>query len=486
MKIKEIKFFLLIFYFFNLYSQEETGEKKINITGEGKGEYWFWTKKDSLLKLSDHWESKFRLLFNYENIYLRTGIFLYQPSLPRKPFKEYYYNFEYASNKFDFLVGNFYQVFGRGLAFRSYLNEDFRYDKLLFGVKGGVHILKSDITVFAGKMKNIIFQENKYQYENDTTDQLRGGEIIFYPFPSIEIGGRYVRLNKEKDITPQAFTEIFGPSISLSYKFFDLYYEFAQKLSTRELIGGRKKGKGHYLATAFTFSGFGISLEGMKYDSIDFGGEGYRYNDVPTPIKEGIAINRGRDEKGFNISLNFTPWDFLNYEGSYGYLQTEKKDKFVKELISKIDFKIYEVFENTFNFTYSKKKEIEIKVPRSEDFKFANEVKFTFDNHTFGLEIPFGIIYDDTQKYKDYGFALEYQYNPYFIFNFSYKKTDKKVFRYDYEDKWLLFEGAFFITQNISFNIRIGEERGGLVCSGGVCRYEAPFSGIKTLLQIRF
>lgn len=487
MKIKKINTFLLIFSFFYLYSQEETSiEKKINISGEGKGEYWFWTKNDPSLKLSDHLESKIRLVLNYENIYLRAGIFLYQPSLPKKSLKEYYYNFEYSTSKFEFLVGNFYQVFGRGLTFRSYLDEKLRYDKVLFGAKAAIHILKSDITIFVGKMKNIIFQENKYQYENDTTDQLRGGEIIFYPSPTFEIGGRYVRLNKEKDIKPQAFTEIFGPSISLNYKFLDIYYEVSKKLSTREAIGGRKKGIGHFLATSFTFSGFGLTLEGMKYDSIDFGGEGYRYNDVPTPIKEGISINRGKDEKGFGISVNLSPFDFLSYECSYGYLQTNKKDNFIKEITNKISFRKNNYFTNIFNFEYSKKRGILIKIPVSEDFKFNNEIKLTIENHTLGLGIPFSFISDEPLKYKDYGLILEYEYNPYFILSVSYKRTTKKVPRYDYEDKWLLGELVFFITQNIYFNIRAGQERGGYICYGGVCRYEPPFSGIKTLLQISF
>ncbi|MEO0087063.1 MAG: DUF6029 family protein [candidate division WOR-3 bacterium] len=483
---RKSKFFLFFFLFFYLYSQEEMPvEKKLNISGEIKGEYWFWTKKEPEFKLSDHFEGKSRFLINYENIYLRAGLFLYQPSLPKKSLKEYYYNFEYSHPKIEFLLGNFYQVFGRGLTFRSYLNEDFRYDKVLFGGRAISHILKSDITLFAGKMKNIIFQENRYQYENDTTDQLRGGEIIIYPFSFLEIGGRYVRLNKEKDITPRAFTEIFGPSISFTSNFFDFYYEFAEKLSTREVIGGRKKGYGHYLVTSFTFTGFGLSLEGMKYDSIDFGGEGYRYNDVPTPSKEGISINRGRDEKGFGISLNFTPFDFLNYEGSYGYLQTNKKDKYLKEFINKINLKKNEDFNNTFTFEYHKKKGIEAKVDITEELKFTNEAKLSFNNHTFGLEIPLNFSSDDTLKYKGWGINLEYEYNPYFIFNISYQRTTKKVPKYDYEDKWLLLEGTFFITQNITWRIRIGQERGGLVCSGGVCRYEAPFSGIKTSLQVR-
>ncbi|MEO0097477.1 MAG: hypothetical protein ABIK78_05220, partial [candidate division WOR-3 bacterium] len=90
---RKSKFFLFFFFFFYLYSQEELPtENKLNISGEIKGEYWFWTKKDTNFKFSDHFEGKTRVLVNYENIYLRAGIFLYQPSLPKKSLKEYYYN----------------------------------------------------------------------------------------------------------------------------------------------------------------------------------------------------------------------------------------------------------------------------------------------------------------------------------------------------------------------------------------------------------
>jgi hypothetical protein len=34
--------------------------------------------------------------------------------------------------------------------------------------------------------------------------------------------------------------------------------------------------------------------------------------------------------------------------------------------------------------------------------------------------------------------------------------------------------------------VRVGAERGGYTCSGGVCREEEPFTGIKATLISRF
>jgi hypothetical protein len=34
--------------------------------------------------------------------------------------------------------------------------------------------------------------------------------------------------------------------------------------------------------------------------------------------------------------------------------------------------------------------------------------------------------------------------------------------------------------------VRLGAERGGYTCSGGVCRFESPFRGVKAQLISRF
>ena len=34
--------------------------------------------------------------------------------------------------------------------------------------------------------------------------------------------------------------------------------------------------------------------------------------------------------------------------------------------------------------------------------------------------------------------------------------------------------------------LKIGDERGGVTCSGGVCHYEPPFSGVRLEFNSRF
>jgi hypothetical protein len=42
------------------------------------------------------------------------------------------------------------------------------------------------------------------------------------------------------------------------------------------------------------------------------------------------------------------------------------------------------------------------------------------------------------------------------------------------------------LTSKQNLRIRVGAEQGGLVCSGGVCRFEEPFKGIKVVLTSLF
>jgi len=58
--------------------------------------------------------------------------------------------------------------------------------------------------------------------------------------------------------------------------------------------------------------------------------------------------------------------------------------------------------------------------------------------------------------------------------------------RYNGEQSWPVVEALWSITNRNMLRVRVGAERGGYTCSGGVCREEAPFNGIKAQLISTF
>ena len=54
------------------------------------------------------------------------------------------------------------------------------------------------------------------------------------------------------------------------------------------------------------------------------------------------------------------------------------------------------------------------------------------------------------------------------------------------ETGWPLAELSLDLTTRHNLRIRAGAEKGGLVCTGGVCRFEEPFKGVKLVLTSIF
>jgi hypothetical protein len=485
------KFLLVLLLPYFLLSQEidslaiEEPETGIILSGSSKTEYWLFLGDDSLIRKTEHFETNTSFLLNYEQFFLTGNLFLYEPSRPKKPLRLISGSLEYRTPSLEASFGDFYALYGRGLVLRSYYDENFRYDKRLFGVQGRAEFWHNEIRLLSARPRNIFFSENAYRFENDTNDIIRAVEFNSFLIPNFELSGRYLRLNRESDLTPQAFTEVFGPGIAFNYKSFEVYYEYAHKLQTREVIGGRKKGDGHYFNLSFSSSLLGILLEYEDYDSIDLGGVGFRYNDPPTPIKKGISVNRGVDERGFGItgslSLNKMKW-----EGNYAWLYTHKKEKGIREGNSKFEFELSEGFIPVFTGEYLKTTGIEAGIPFREEIKPGLEIRLYSLERNFTLGGSFNWVKEGETSYQERGVSLSADLLPDITLTLNYEMATKAVKRYDYERQWLLVECSLSLMTNLSLRFRVGREKGGLVCSGGVCRYEPPFSGIKGVLVARF
>jgi hypothetical protein len=68
----------------------------------------------------------------------------------------------------------------------------------------------------------------------------------------------------------------------------------------------------------------------------------------------------------------------------------------------------------------------------------------------------------------------------------SMTRATERLPEYDYDDEWYSAQLAWAFGNNHDLTLKVGEERGGVVCSGGVCRTEQPFTGVRLELLSRF
>lgn len=462
--------------------------KDLRISGSNHAEYWVFVDKNLAgLNFKEHLEDKLKLSINYSDLTLKGIFFFWNPSLPIPEKLNYFdYTAIYEKEPVNILYGRYYTTFGRGLVLNQYLDEDFRTDNSLYGLKTDFKYFNSQFTLLSGKPRNIFFEQNKYTIKNDTTDQLRGVNLETGLIPMTTLAGRYVRINRLVDLTPKAFTELFGGDIGVNFGPFESYFEYARQWGCHPVVGGRLKGEGILFTTGLAISGLGISFQYMDYDTIGFGGAGYRYNEPPTPIKSEISVNRGTDEKGFGISLSTTPVDILTGEFDYNKIKTHNNEDGVTEGIIKFTTHPNYNLEIIGGMEYLVKEGIELEVDRKSETKPNIELTYNFGSFYIETGYEHNFIWEDRRQYYEHAISLAFGKSEIFAFTFRYQRRSRVIEHLGDETNWPLAELSLDLTNRHNLRIRVGGEKGGLVCSGGVCRFEEPFKGVKAVLTSIF
>lgn len=477
---------LLLFSFLILTAQD------IRLSGANRSEYWIWVDEQlDTLNYKEHIENKLKLSLTYGDITLRGVLFLWNPSLPNQDRLQYVdYSAHYKKDLVGILYGRYYATFGRGLVLNAFLDEDFRIDNSLFGVKTDIQYYKSQLILFTGKPRNIFFEENTYTIKNDTTDQVRGIDFETKLIPRTTLGGRYVRVNRTTDVTPKAFTELFGGSVGFNIGPFESYAEYGRQWGSHPVVGGRLKGEGILFTAGLALTGLGISFQYMDYDSIGFGGAGYRYNEPPTPITSGISVNRGIDERGFGISVSATPIDLLNAEAAYNEIKTHDKNAGVTEIIGTLTAYVNYNLELIAGTERLIKDGIEPPIGRKTETKPSVEVTYNFGSFFIETGYEHNFISSDTSDYYEHAGSFSIGKPELFVLTLRYERRNRVpewlIFELGEETNWPLVELSLDVTHRHNLRVRVGGEKGGLVCSGGVCRFEEPFRGVKVVLTSIF
>ncbi|MFO7638699.1 MAG: DUF6029 family protein [bacterium] len=469
----------------------------LTITGVNRAEFWSYLDSSYTTQL----EEMLDLNLRYGDLRGTFGLFAFEPAKPwtdvppRRPVRFLDYSIAYSPRQLEILYGRFYQDFGKGLALRSYRDDEFRHYKSLHGLRGIARLpLRTELVLLGARLREVFFQDNSYIMLNvaDTTDQALGANLSSRPFRWGGFGGRYVRINRDRDPEPRAFTELFGGDLTATAGPVEVYGEVCQRLGTAPGLGGREKGFGWYASGTATFPGFSLLGQAMDYDALGFPAGLYHWNDPPTPIKSGVALNRGEDERGFGLLATATPWSPLYLEAEYGRLYThDDTSAGVVEWEGKARYPVSDwSFELAFNRMLQHNVELGTRERVIE--KPVIHVNYLTGQHSFALEGECGFVSElstegESWEYRELAGALSWGYGPALLFTVGYQYVDVKLDkRYNGEQHWPVVEAVWSVTQRNMLRVRVGAERGGYTCSGGICRMESPFRGVKVQLVTRF
>lgn len=494
------------------------GAADLRVGGSNHAEYWVFV--DTALANQDqnfkeHFEDKFKLNADYGDLTLRSVLFYWEPSLPNSAKLNYLdYTALYRKDPVNLLYGRYYVTLGRGLCLNQFLDEDFRNDNSLFGFKADIKYFKSRLTLLSGTPRNLFFEQNTYAIKNDVdTAQIRGADFETQWLQPVTIGGRYVRINRTVDLTPESFTELYGGNIGLRAGPYEGYFEYGRQWGCYPYIGGRLSGNGFLFTNGLSLPGFGLTFQLVDYDSLGFPGEKtYRYNEPPTPIKSGISVNRGLDEVGYGVGVMYAPLDFVTLQLDHNKVTSRDTSESrvmqyftinddltgVLETVAKVKANPTLAWEVMAGVERIVKQRIELPIDKKTELKPSLEV--TYNLGELFLEGGFernmitaqSFTLDETFEYVDQEFSISIGKPERFVLFVRYAYRDHAptedwlIEKLGTQTSWPMAELSLDITNRHNLRIRVGAEKGGLVCSGGVCRFEEPFRGIKAVLTSVF
>ena len=443
---------------------------------------------------------------------------------------------EFAREGLELRAGDFYTLYGKGLAMNLFENRGINYDTRLDGIRG----------IYRNEWANAIFAMGKMRYydllnsERIESYSVKSGHLELLPASFVRVGASMVGAEGE---LPSAFgldmvhADIPEAMLSLQGYGFDMHVQKAWKRSTflrpqanGTALSDRSYGDATYGSLSYTSDiGLGVTFEYKDY-RFDVVGEEERDPNRPgrmlpmqnPPIvhKEHVFTLLSRaphvvdfnDEIGMQMDVYYAVFPTLTvnlnaaaasrhngYTSSNGFLVTWERDVSFMPTMDAMFSPFWELY-GELEWYYEGGSFIRAAFNRRWDNQYEGNLGHVQASTTIPVRIEY--LLDETWSL---GLNLEQQFahdsysrgNPDFYNEFislsiaragQWTATVRVEYTTDKSDAsgkdfWRAAEFAYRIGTHHAVTLMYGTERGGLICSSGVCREVLPFDGMRLSIQ---
>lgn len=443
---------------------------------------------------------------------------------------------EFNKDNFSVRAGNFYELFGKGLALNAFESRGLGFNTQIDGVKLNYKKNWKDVkfngTVLGGGMVYddylIAGREEKYS--------IRAGSFDFSPIKPLTLGGSYLFAKGEipsLGVTSNMTTEIFEGNFGFNWKAIDLAFSYANRKTIETFPKyAAPRGDGAYGSLSITTGHLGVTLDYKNYRfnlvvpnerSSTNPLKALPFQNAPTCIKEHSTTLLSRyphqvdfnDEVGFQVDAFYSPKENLtfNLNASLSSRHYDYKDVdttiFVRYARTDRSLDFLPSPKNAYSpywelyleaeYYYKKNLKLKLAVGRQYSMIF-NTLNPDGSDLVRNVTVPIEIMYDfakvysiklqseqqwvynsqntETKDFYNQYVSLSVSRSPDLILNgtveYSTDKDDPSGKQF-----WGTGEITYKISSANSVTFSYGSERGGLKCSSGICRYVNPFNGFR-------
>ena len=441
---------------------------------------------------------------------------------------------EYNNDDICLRAGNSSALFGRGLALNLFEDRGLAYDTWMDGVQ-----LKYNHDIFnATILGGTIDFRDSVSITRHEIYKVRGGNLEVQPFGETLFGFSYIYTEGKipqgavnSGIAPKNIkAEIPEFYFSLDLNRISVYLDWSRKWTDVIEDNTNSTGWGLYGAVSYLGDGYGVTLDYKNYsfdirdpygrDDLSRSTRMLPFQNPPIVQKEHsyTLLTRALHEVNFNdeVGLQLDAYyslndnTTLNFNTSFSSIHdsyelngfTFNRIKRAVNFLPSFDkefFPYYEVFLegehyydissavrlavafrqytffNEFSFDKSSTVTKSFVIPLQVQHVFSGNYSLTFQSEHEWVSEEFN---GTTDKFFNHLITIinSFYSNLTATIRFEYTTSDKDV---SGRKNWLSGEIGYRLMQSHVITVSYGNERGGLACSNGVCRYIQPFEGFR-------
>ena len=383
----------------------------------------------------------------------------------------------YEKDAWKIYTGITEESFGNGIVFRSYKDLEFdidnRLESFLFSYNDAFKV-----KAIYGAIENPTI--------NGKYDLAYGADLQSPNFQGLSLGASAMAFRNLLTTNIYNQRTVFAGRLNYATEYIDLQAETAVSKLYHQPGIDTKNGKAIYVNGSYYFGPVTLGGAYKQYDKFQ-----YRLNDLPTANYHNETLSdasaTGEDEIGWQVfgTVSFT--DGLDFTADYAEAFNSDKIKKMNDAFFALEYS-----GNSFSLltSYSHIEKVdESSNSWQQDLIPALQTNFTW------LKIPVQIQAEYKKVSKQRQEAESEHYEPKLQTDFTFKKLSLSLCaQSNWEEISEIFDSRYWASAQIKFPLFEhsdiilfgGKEAGGKVCRNGICRYVAPFEGLRVELNTRF
>jgi hypothetical protein len=401
-------------------------------------------------------------------------------------------------------VGNFYGLFGKGMAFHGYEDRDLRVDTSLDGLSLDLEHGPASLKAFSGRTAA-------------HTTVFHGADAEVRPLAGLALGGSYLSRRQTSS------TGYVAPDLELGTGRIDVNVNpvgcfgldvgptyLSAEAGQRSRSGAAERGEGWFAAVGTSLLGAAVGFEYKDYLHMGVVAEGKEYTTPPPAAMEHAWTLLARhshelnpdDEKGFLGRLEWQATDIFGLTASYSVAQDQRDTEVFSEAMA--EARIAEVSRTPVTVACARTEEFLGVAPTADRNVDDRRTHLTFiGDVTFPLHGPWTGRFSGEHQHTD-GDAvgefdlehleLEVSRSPGIsvalvgeFSNVSRIQQDLPWLSvFEEQTSWFSAQCVLDIAPGHQLRVVAGSRPEGKVCAGGACRTVPAFKGIEAQLSSLF